>query len=1714
MGCRRKFLRRVLWFVFLVILVLPVAGVTPKQKKVAIFSDPDFPIRVVQDVAWYEEALKSAGYEVQRITLEELLAMKSTGDFDILFLPTGGRYPLDAETKIGMFLDAGKMVVLDGHALISDWEQPPEILAAAAELRKNHLDGLGSEAYRDFQMKQGVSDVRSNLLRYDSGLGRWMTPINDFSYHSLLAKMCSAEFHLEPWPNYEVHSLQAGYTRSWKEPIHLNPLIKGLSGTLPQEIVPSSEKQLARVQMPSRDSPEVVEFGNDLLIPVYLFDAPSGKEKEYSGFPKASGSEKDREGDFYIYRMNRPQRLGATLVQFGEVGGELLRGKNGKEVLLSTLAMAAQPLPGEHPPEYVQAFNESLKWQSKFATSALNAMATLEKAATHFHYVENADQEQTALAELTRIRRQYERLSEEGKQLNKSVWKRERQEAFLALTKKNQDAIKEIEKMGASYAAIPQSTMSEKVKNPLGTYQLGFGTLSMPTEERWRRLWPLLKDSGFTFGPYYMGQAGGAGNLAKFPDMNTGYRLYNVIGDSAFSEKIEDGVLNPRTGEIQAKKMYGYSSPEKFALFLKDAIWFLKTANNMPGVGNVVYATERDLEWSLWGDWMRDKFLDYLKSKYQNTEALNKVWGTTYQDFQEIQLPRKRPETQSEHALWEDWTRYRELYILNEEIRPFQKLVREYAPNLRATQFGSYDQQAKHPANGINYYEIYQGINPTTFEMGPTKRDSGRQILAADITSSGGRNLTSEWAAMYFPSGFTADRTDLIKQELWNGVGWGQVGIQTFVGATQIQANFYEGNVIDFHENPLANLAQYKNVTSDFKRFTPLILDGERKPPLIQIMYSPTTRRHTAWPEIAGDQPLAEVAGWWDAARRAHYPARALDEGAVLDGKITAPLLIVSDVSYLPDGVQEKLREYVKNGGTLLVSPRSGHYDEYGKIQDSLLSMAGVIPSSTQDRNVRLPQGFLSLPQDIECVKLTAVNPQNAKTVLTYENGSSAALKTSYGKGHIIVLGFPFGQGRDSWSSQSEMAASFMEQIAQAAGLEREYQTDDADLVIWPWSYQGKDYLILTYPTVSKLTDEKPGEKGFPFRRQAPMKPFELKVKGRVSVKDVLLGENLPTKFQGNHTVVSGLIATPGGVVLELGTTGHGFKEASLGASVDVKEATNKLSSSAQEDGGTPKGSALALPFQGQLFAADSPFDISGYRLHIRSQTDGEWQGKVWLDIEHQGETIAVLAENGEEKRLNFLDSTLVVKTEGATAFNPTHWQGTLTKETRPLGKGICDIYEESFYGQRSVVLVNDYVKLRILPELGGRIIEFSSADGGINHLYVNSALLNKGKASSWAPFGGIHYNPGGFPGTFWDLKFHYKIEKSKNKVALILERTHPVSWEQGSRGSGKGSLAGEISLRQGEAVAHIRMDLFNEGEAPATMRLRTHGMFAISGGQDTFSYPKPTEGESWQIPLSSTSTGTQNGGLVKNEGGWFAISRGGLLQSVVEGFEKKDVANIIFARTEGAFGAEATSRDWELKPGEKGSLAYTLSLLRGLRRVNAFTNGLALSLNIETDPASLQANELMTMGVATANSTQRGQLTITQKSDKHESTIFTESIQMTPLSPFRKEETISTPNQPDGEYQFSANFSEKDELALRATVIAVRNARAITENSKRLAMIEKQLQDLAQKQTSQELEEKISSGLLALFHARDALNKGDKDAFDSYVQRAEHILQDISIKN
>lgn len=1587
---------------FRILLLLFLPFIVIAAPRVAVFDESGFPNTSTRDADWYVNAVDNA----QKVNLKSLGLLEK---FDVIIFPHGGFIPLQAEKAIGALMARGGTVIVTGE-MQTPIGYDADIAAEAERIKKQD-----ATAYIAFQKKYGTG--AGGLLEYSQAAKKWISPVTGYVYTNGVFEHILPVFALKGWPNY-AQSYARHYMRAYDTPVKLNPILKL---NLPKEIKPKKEEYIARLIPTS--------FENDrafnVFIPMYLFDKPSGRN--YPSFAQAGKSKDDCATDFFIYRRNELDQPGSTLVVFGRVGLQLLESEAGEKIIREIIAYSQKKLPGELERSYIDNFHAVEKAMSNFNGAAQHIYTLLTKVAVVAHASGNNAQKKQYLNLIKRNVKEFNAINNEFMALIRS----KNNGTKIAVEKLTQ-MINKLSNQTASYhqetlkleKIIADSCREPSEKTILHPYQdiiftgMDFGPWgSYGSDEKWAKVaqmgmnQPLLRAQNWR----EMNQLN-----EKF-GFSSLYRLWHIGRGDSEKKRIASGVFDPRTGTVKAAKatVFDKNTPKLDAALAS----VLAEVNETPGISTVIHGDERDMDWSLWGEYMLEKFRQHIKEKYKTVYALNEEYDTKFRSFDEIILPLKRPETQSEHALWEDWTRYREIYRIEYEMENHVNLVKKFAPQKRQWLYGSYYRQKMHPANGINYYEYGKLVDPACLES--TTR-SYSEVMANDITAFNKKHVNTEWAAFYSPAGGHRENINRMRDYLWNEVNLGTIGWYLYIGGKETQ-RVSHSNLIT--PSGLVTPLGYEliSIARDFKVARKLFLDGKRTEPSIRILLSPTTRRHTSWPEIEADKSLECVSGYYEAFQRLHYPARAIDEQAVIEGLLPSECkyLFVPQVDYMNRELFIKLDNFMKSGGTVIATVDSGRYDQYGHQRNYLAELAGL---AINPASFPVISGERIAMYAGNTFALTPLFPDETHPLLKYDNGDIAATTSKVGAGQLVMLGFPFGREYYASFNQNERGGfAMLKALTDSIGIPIEYECADPNLIIRPWELNGEHFLNLNYHYRAQAPND---GKGFALASAPVMIDFKLKIAGNVQIEDYLLGIKLPTVFDGKFTMVKGLIENPGGKIYRI------ISKTNNSTTTDVSTKMIKKPIITQKNivDSPAKTTQLKLPFKGRIYIGSEKIKIDDYFFTGDIEKGGAWSGKFFGVFEHKNQKIRLECRKGETSIFRFARKTITVKCTDVSTVMPEYIECSITEEDNKPASEYCVLLEEDFHDQASLVLSNPYLYLRILPGLGGRIIELRSTKDSPNQLVCNENAIANGISENYRDFGGLEVNPGAYQGPGWGINYKTQIvENTPERIIIRLMRSSPYEWRLGyGRWKKSGALSYEMfySLTKSSSMLNVTVLQYNEHSITDDMVMRTHPTFRIAGDcnlEDTLYYV----GKSDKTEAISYRPGRNT--HYPNFGSWYAYIDGSAGIGIIQEFSKKSVGELYVWSSNNSYNTELCFNPVRTAPGKPAEFKYTIGIISGLNSISTFEDSIATELTVDGNGV-YGNNQDMNFSVNIATTTTQ-KVKITAKIVKDQKTVhqFDELVyDVTPAAAVSKKLAWNTGTWADGEYCLETIANAKVESSIR----------------------------------------------------------------------------------
>jgi beta-galactosidase len=340
-------------------------------------------------------------------------------------------------------------------------------------------------------------------------------------------------------------------------------------------------------------------------------------------------------------------------------------------------------------------------------------------------------------------------------------------------------------------------------------------------------------------------------------------------------------------------------------------------------------------------------FVRYLQQKFSSVERLNKIWGLVYwgqslHDWSEVP-----PRDGILNPGWKlEWDRYQDSLTTN-YLAWQASLVREY---LRPDQFITQDfGGATRP--DANEYAISKSLDIAAMNPYHPTQD----LYDGEASSYGGDFARSLKQTNY-----------LVTETNAQSIGWdsrwqyppydGQlrqdVYLMAATGANMVeywhwhslhygQETYWKG-VLSHDLEPGRVYAEVARTAHELKRVGPRIVDLKASHP-VALLYSNDSRRGIEYmpflqSQPAGDMPWHHMNGYGLEMRRLYRALYRLNVGVDFIFPETTDLsaykvIVVPPLYIAGDALLTRLADYVRAGGHLVLTPKSGFCDEYSTVR-------------------------------------------------------------------------------------------------------------------------------------------------------------------------------------------------------------------------------------------------------------------------------------------------------------------------------------------------------------------------------------------------------------------------------------------------------------------------------------------------------------------------------------------------------------------------------------------------------------------------------------------------------------------------------------------------------------------------------------------------------------------------------------------------------------
>lgn len=339
-------------------------------------------------------------------------------------------------------------------------------------------------------------------------------------------------------------------------------------------------------------------------------------------------------------------------------------------------------------------------------------------------------------------------------------------------------------------------------------------------------------------------------------------------------------------------------------------------------------------------------FQQWLKTKYKNLDDLNQCWGTrfwshVYTDWSQIPVPLKTVHGQHNPGLHLDYYRFMsDVYIEFQQLQV--DVIREVCP---PEQFVTHNLMGFSYPN-INYFEFSQTLDFVTWDNYPrgfwiTTEQIDPAPLALNHTMMRSVKKKNFWV-MEQQSGQGAwdiippvPRPGEIALWAYQSIAHGADGILFFRWRTnRYGTEEYWHGVIDHDGKARRRYAEIKSMGEQIRRISETIAGAETRAE-VAIMHSYDTRFAFQIQKNNWDFSYESLTHAYYSAL--HDANIAVDIVSETENLSSYKLLIVPALYIVENSTAQRLHDFAKAGGTLVITARSGVKDHYNAVVDMAL---------------------------------------------------------------------------------------------------------------------------------------------------------------------------------------------------------------------------------------------------------------------------------------------------------------------------------------------------------------------------------------------------------------------------------------------------------------------------------------------------------------------------------------------------------------------------------------------------------------------------------------------------------------------------------------------------------------------------------------------------------------------------------------------------------
>jgi cephalosporin-C deacetylase-like acetyl esterase len=377
-----------------------------------------------------------------------------------------------------------------------------------------------------------------------------------------------------------------------------------------------------------------------------------------------------------------------------------------------------------------------------------------------------------------------------------------------------------------------------------------------------------------------------------------------------------------------------------------------------------------------YGPAAREGFIRFLKEKYSTVAALNAVWGTHWDSWSEVRSPMPRLDLEVNLTRpWCDFTAWKLEAYRSSTIDVFDPVVAELDPKRAIVHYVVKTGPFEH---------LLKGAKPSTWTGADGAGEDYRMGRINGITDNWGLHRQTE--SHDVPPANISYMTDMVSQTLRGE-------------ADHIRFNLVWNSLPSLFETKYPETVELQKTLrwwSDTAALRERLAAAQPQSPELGVVlsWSDMLYRVRAWrwyamPASRADK-LVREAGF--------LPVRWLSEWAPDQAwKGLRTVLVPDDALVWDDGLLQRLRQHVSDGGQLVVWGRAGQYALGDQSDDSHFRWAtalGVPPELQAKVPTKLSEKGMAVSVNTEA-------PETKLTITRNESGRPMVVTWTYGKGSV-----------------------------------------------------------------------------------------------------------------------------------------------------------------------------------------------------------------------------------------------------------------------------------------------------------------------------------------------------------------------------------------------------------------------------------------------------------------------------------------------------------------------------------------------------------------------------------------------------------------------------------------------------------------------------------------------------------------------------------------